>query len=79
MTYTVISENYENQIFIDKNNEGAFRLTALVHDLNDTFNLDLGPFYKTCTFYGYEVNEAIAEYIHYVLNEMNYVFVEEDD
>ena len=78
MTYSVVSGNYQEHISIDNNAEGAFRLTALVHDLNDTFNLDLGPFYKTCTFYGYDVEEAIAMYIHHVLSEMDYVFVEED-
>jgi hypothetical protein len=79
MGYQVIEDNLREHISIDKNSEGAFRLTALVHDPNDTFNLDLDPFYKTTCFYLYDsVDEAIEVYIQDVY-DMGYVFVEEDD
>jgi hypothetical protein len=74
MNYKVVLENPEECIFIDKNGEGAFVLSAMVQDPLDTVT---GPFYHTETFYFYEADEVVPLYIE-KMKELNYFFVEED-
>lgn len=73
MIYKAVMENFKECIFVDKNSEGAFVLSALIQDPKDTIT---GPFYHTLTFYFYEIDEAIQCYID-EMKKHNYIFVEE--
>jgi hypothetical protein len=86
VNYTDITSNFEDHLSIDRNHEGGIIISALVRDPNS--NIAIPPFYypdsnfcfyHTIRFYLYEMEEAIEAYIESTLNELNYVFVEEND
>jgi len=79
MAYQKVTGSLRDHLHIDKNSEGAIRISALVHDPENTFNLDLDPFYKTCVFYFYDSEEEAVENFFDHINAMGYIFVEEDD
>jgi hypothetical protein len=75
MSYEVVTEDFRDHIMIDKNAEGAIRLTALVKDPNDKYHNF--PWYQTMIYYFYDLEESIERYIYTTLHELNYEFVED--